>query len=155
MIPQNDSPSFAIRSGRSTEVASLLTLWEASVRATHLFLEEKDIVAIRKDIPAAMRDVTLLVAAGKDDTPVGFLGLSGSHVEMLFVAPAFFRQGVGTALLNAAQSMAAERALTVDVNEQNHDAMAFYMRQGFRVAGRSPFDRQGRPFPLLHLAKTM
>jgi len=43
--------------------------------------------------------------------------------------------------------------LRVDVNEQNAGASAFYESMGFQVAGRSPLDRQGRPYPLLHLVR--
>jgi putative acetyltransferase len=46
---------------------------------------------------------------------------------------------------------AAQGALTVDVNEQNPEALAFYRACGFTVAGRSEVDDAGRPFPLLHL----
>lgn len=43
---------------------------------------------------------------------------------------------------------------TVDVNEQNTQAVGFYARAGFTVTGRSPVDDEGRPYPLLHLALT-
>jgi putative acetyltransferase len=44
-------------------------------------------------------------------------------------------------------------ATTVDVNEQNPEAVAFYLRLGFRVEGRSELDSTGKPFPLLHMRK--
>ena len=40
---------------------------------------------------------------------------------------------------------------TLDVNEQNPQAVGFYEHEGFVVAGRSPVDDAGRPFPLLHM----
>jgi putative acetyltransferase len=42
-------------------------------------------------------------------------------------------------------------ALTVDVNEQNPEAVRFYEACGFAVVGRSEVDGSGRPFPLLHM----
>ena len=42
-------------------------------------------------------------------------------------------------------------ALSVDVNEQNPQALAFYLQCGFVQVGRSPLDPAGRPFPILHL----
>ena len=42
-------------------------------------------------------------------------------------------------------------ALTVDVNEQNPEAVRFYEACGFAVVGRSEVDSDGRPFPLLHM----
>ena len=44
-------------------------------------------------------------------------------------------------------------ALAVDVNEQNEAALRFYEALGFSVAGRSPPDAAGRPFPILHMKR--
>ncbi len=49
--------------------------------------------------------------------------------------------------------MACTDAPEVDVNEQNTQALDFYLRRGFHVVGRSPLDGQGRPYPLLHLRR--
>lgn len=40
----------------------------------------------------------------------------------------------------------------VDVNEQNEQAVGFYLKMGFTVTGRSALDGQGKPYPLLHMA---
>ncbi|SPU55612.1 Uncharacterized N-acetyltransferase YjaB [Brevundimonas vesicularis] len=47
--------------------------------------------------------------------------------------------------------MRARETLTVDVNEQNIQALGFYERLGFKVTSRSAVEGQGRPYPLLHL----
>ena len=85
--------------------------------------------------------------------PAGFMAFNGLQVEMLFVEPAYFGKGVGKALLQLAQQRAASKGLplTLDVNEQNPDALAFYRHMGFTVTGRSPLDSAGRPYPLLHM----
>ena len=81
---------------------------------------------------------------------MGFMGCNGPQVEMLFVDPACFRCGIGAALL--AHAKAAHKRLTLDVNEQNPQALTFYERQGFGIVGRSAQDGQGMPYPLLHMA---
>lgn len=45
-------------------------------------------------------------------------------------------------------------ALTVDVNEQNPEAVRFYEALGFELVGRSPVDDAGRPFPILHMRQS-
>ena len=82
------------------------------------------------------------------------MGRNGGHVDMLFVDPAFFGCGAGRTLLRLAweRAFAAGLPLTLDVNEQNPAAVAFYRRMGFVVTGRSPVDSAGRPYPLLHMA---
>ena len=39
----------------------------------------------------------------------------------------------------------------LDVNEQNPQALGFYLHEGFEVVGRSQTDGLGQPYPLLHL----
>ncbi|MCF6161393.1 hypothetical protein [Furfurilactobacillus milii] len=47
-----------------------------------------------------------------------------------------------------------EHIQTVDVNEQNPDALALYQHNGFHIVSRDAEDNQGRPFPILHLKLT-
>lgn len=76
--------------------------------------------------------------------------VASGHMEVLFVDPAFHGQGIGAALLRHGLSL--HPAMTTDVNEQNDQAIGFYERMGFRRTGRSPRDRQGRPYLLIHLS---
>ncbi len=39
----------------------------------------------------------------------------------------------------------------LDVNEQNPQALGFYLKQGFEVIGRTEHDGMGQPYPLLHM----
>lgn len=136
---------------RPGDLSRLFEVWESSVRATHAFLTEADLQAlvplVREGLPAfgpihVLRDDRGAVCA--------FLGIDGSKVEMLFVHADHRGRGVGARLL--AFAVETLGATEVDVNEQNPQAVGFYLRQGFRIVGRSPLDGQGRPFPLLHLA---
>jgi len=150
MMGRRSGPRWLIRPGRTEDHAALLDLWLRSVRATHRFLSEADIdelLPIVRD--AALPGLELWVLCAEEDTPVGFMGLSGSCVEALFLDPAFFRRGGGRKLLDHARALKGR--LTVDVNEQNPEAVQFYLANGFEAIGRSERDSGGRPFPLLHL----
>lgn len=124
-------------------------IWEGAVRATHDFLAEADIAEIRSELGRYFQAVELLAYRGADGAILGFAGLDGCKVEMLFVAPEARGKGVGSALLRYAVERHGAREL--DVNEQNAQALGFYLRMGFRVTGRSATDSSGRPFPLLHM----
>ena len=132
----------------------LIALWERSVRATHHFLGEDDIVALRPLVAEALGGgaLELWVLVGDDDVPVGFIGLDGDDISALFLEPTWRGRGGGRRLVGHAQALRGG-ALTVDVNEQNPDAVGFYAALGFTVVGRSPLDDGGRPFPLLHLRR--
>jgi putative acetyltransferase len=132
----------------------LLDLWERSVRATHHFLEDSDVVALRplvaEELASDAVDWWVLVSA--TEALIGFLGFASDTIEALFIDPDHHGQGGGKFLVAHAQSLGAG-ALAVDVNEQNEAALRFYKTLGFSVVGRSPTDAGGRPFPMLHMKR--
>ncbi|KAJ8738593.1 acetyltransferase [Aeromonas veronii] len=129
---------------------ALIDLWEASVRATHHFLPEAEILALKPLILEHYFDaVTLHSARTEEGQITGFSGVYEGKLEMLFVAPEARGSGVGRWLVAHAISQCG--ATQVDVNEQNEQAVGFYLKMGFTVTGRSPLDGQGKPYPLLHM----
>ncbi|MBF8754900.1 acetyltransferase [Pseudomonas guariconensis] len=140
-----------IRQATNADHPHLLNIWLRSVRATHHFLQESDI----EELLPQLRDVylpavELWVAVDAEDCPLGFVGLNENHVEMLFIEPGLRGKGIGRTLLDHARGSRSQ--MSVDVNEQNPDAVGFYLHYGFIQTGRSPLDGEGRPFPLLHLS---
>lgn len=132
----------------------LVALWERSVRATHAFLSDTDIVALRPAVAEdlARRDILWWVLRSDADELLAFLGFGDDRIEALFVDPAQRGRGVGRLLVGLAARLAASD-LHVDVNEQNAAAIRFYEANGFATIGRSPTDDAGRPFPLLHMRR--
>ena len=130
----------------------LLSVWESSVRSTHTFLSDSDIVALRPDVSKAFSLVESLYGAyDKNYSLQGFLGIAKEHIEMLFVDAGARGQGIGKKLLNYAVDNFS--AKYVDVNEQNQQGVGFYIHMGFHQIGRSDIDEQGRPFPILHMKR--
>jgi putative acetyltransferase len=143
-----------IRRARTAERDTLAALWERSVRATHDFLTEADIGALRPLVREALSDdaLELWVLTESADVPIGFMGLAGHDIAALFLEPARRGQGGGRRLVAHAQQL-RDGDLTVDVNEQNPAARGFYETLGFVVVGRSALDDGGRPFPVLHMRR--
>ena len=104
----------------------LLEIWEGSVRATHLFLSDEEILKIKEYVPQA------LIA-----------------VDKLFIAPEEMGKGIGRILLQHGIGNHGVNRLTV--NEQNPQAGGFYEHMGFHVYKRSELDGQGDPYPLLYM----
>ncbi len=133
-----------------TEYEDCLNIWELSVRATHNFISEEDInyfkpLILNEFLPA----VQLYCIKNENSKMMGFMGIADRKVEMLFVLPDYFRQGVGTKLMLYALNELDINA--VDVNEQNNSAFIFYKKLGFEVIKRSEVDGMGKPYPILHL----
>jgi len=134
------------------DFAEITDVWEASVRATHAFLREEDIQTIKPLVrDEYLHLVTLFGVRDATGRIAGFIGVAGNKIEMLFVHPHARGQGIGGQLL--AYATAHLGTDEVDVNEQNGQAVGFYLHAGFRVTGRSELDGQGQPFPLLHLKR--
>ena len=127
---------------------ALIGIWERSVRASHDFLDEEAIAGIKERMPDYFANVELF-AVSDGDSPVGFIGLHGNRIEMLFVDGDARGRGYGSALIDFAIGRGAAK---VDVNEQNPLALSFYRSKGFRITGRDETDDAGRPYPILHLS---
>jgi putative acetyltransferase len=140
-----------IRQALPGDRETLLDIWLRSVQATHDFVSAEDIQIfiplVRGYLASGQTEFWVLV--DERGALMGFMGIAGTKMESLFLAPEFHRRGGGRRLVKYAQARSAE--LTVDVNEQNAGALAFYDACGFVVEGRSPTDEMGRPYPLLHL----
>lgn len=140
----------SIRPVTAADYPRLTTIWEASVRATHAFLGEADIAFFK---PRIARDylpaVQAVCVCDTDNHILGFAGAADGRLEMLFLDPGCRSQGLGRRLLEYAIARLDVRAL--DVNEQNPQAVGFYLHMGFEVTGRSERDGMGKPFPLLHM----
>lgn len=72
-------------------------------------------------------------------TVVGFVAFSPDELAWLYVDPAAYRSGVGTALIEAVLAE-TQAALTAEVLDGNAAALATYLRAGFEVVGQA----QGR-----------
>ncbi len=92
---------------------ALSDLWEASVRATHHFLPETEILALKPLILEHYFDaVTLHSARTEEGQITGFSGVYEGKLEMLFVAPEARGSGVGRLLVAHPSRRAARRRLT-------------------------------------------
>ena len=130
----------------------LLKVWESSVRATHLFLSEGAIEDISKYVPQALKEIPfLIIAENENQMPVGFMGIAGQHLEMLFISDGERGKGLGRELLTYGIEKYAVNDLAV--NEQNPLAKGFYEHMGFEVYKRTECDEQGNPYPLLYMKR--
>ena len=136
---------------RRIEVADyprLVEIWESAVVNTHDFLKKEDFLYYKKRVPSYFPYVSLF-GFEQDDKLVGFIGISGGNMEMLFIDNDYRGKGVGRQLILYAIS---ELDVTkVYVNEQNIQAVGFYEHMGFHVVARSELDNEGKAYPILHM----
>jgi len=143
-----------LRASRPDDIEPMYEVWHASVLATHDFLSETDLaeicIQVRRDY-LPNRDFTVAVDDG--DRVIGFMRVEESEIDSLYIAPAFRRQGLGRRFV--AEATARGENLEVEVNAQNTQAVAFYSAMSFRVISSMHADREGRPYPLLRMRRSL
>ncbi|KRU28228.1 GNAT family acetyltransferase [Clostridium sporogenes] len=132
------------------DMDNILNVWESSVRATHTFLKEEDIISIKPQVKEGVDYVSKLLCV-RDEKGViqAFMGVHQSKIEMLFVDSNNRGNGIGKKLIDYAINVL--NAKFVDVNEQNTQGVGFYKYMGFDTFKRSEFDDHENPFPILHM----
>lgn len=104
----------SIRRSRHEEGEELVAIWCRSVDATHDFLSAEYRAELEELVRSFLPEAPLWVAVNERDRPVGFMLLSGQHMDALFIDPDVRGCGVGRMLVEHALSMAPE--LTTNVN---------------------------------------
>ncbi|SEW50025.1 GNAT family N-acetyltransferase [Chitinophaga arvensicola] len=139
-----------IESVEEAAYPEIVAVWEASVTATHDFLTPEDIAFFKPLIlNEYLKAVELSCIKDSDGHIIGFMGIAERKVEMLFIHPESRGMGIGKTLLGYAIREKGVNA--VDVNEQNPQAVGFYLHAGFKVVSRSATDGMGKPFPILSM----
>lgn len=140
----------SIRPAREADLDALTDVWERAARSSHQFMDPGDFAALRpaiRDAYLPSMDVWLVETA---DGPAAFVGARGSHVELLYVDPAFQGKGLGTRLLAV---VGEHGATSVEVYADNAVGVAFYRSQGFTEVQRRERDAAGRPYPMVVLRR--
>lgn len=67
-------------------ISKILEVWEDSVKATHLFLSNKEINNIKSYVPRALVEVShLIVVQNENNRPIGFMKIEDRKFEILFI----------------------------------------------------------------------
>ncbi|MDF2850611.1 MAG: family N-acetyltransferase [Sphingobacterium multivorum] len=138
-----------IRAASEADYAAILHIWENSVRATHDFLKEEDLQLYKRLIPTEYLPQLKVYVIDDNGHPTAFFAVSDDNLEMLFVDSAYRGKGLGTVALQ--HVLDKLQVYKVDVNEQNQQAVDFYLKKGYQLIGRSPVDGMGKSYPILHL----
>lgn len=140
------------RRATTEDYEKVLEIWERSVRKTHYFLEESDLMFYRSQIPNYLSQVELLLWSDQEQV-IGFSGHSEKDLDMLFLDPNYIGKRYGHLILT--WLINHKQITKIDVNEQNEKAKDFYLSHGFSVISRSETDGFGKAYPILHLERTI
>ncbi|MEJ5056360.1 GNAT family N-acetyltransferase [Sphingobacterium sp. MYb382] len=139
-----------IREAYIADYPALMTIWEGAVLTTHDFLATEDFELFKRLIPTEfLPQLRVFIIEDNKNKAQAFFSVSDDNLEMLFVAPTCRGKGYGkTAVDYVIQELQVRK---VDVNEQNEQALGFYLKAGYKQVGRSEKDGMGKNYPLIHL----
>jgi ribosomal protein S18 acetylase RimI-like enzyme len=147
--------SFAVRRAKEADVVSIAEVqiesWRAAYRGiiADATLDGMDIAkhAIQWQRAFDQRAPVWVAEAEAGEAIVGFIGLRGNEITVLYVRPEWQRRGVGRALLKSALTTIASEGGTLGwlwVLEANATARAFYAAVGGRISDTGPVKVEGQ-----------
>ena len=126
-----------VRAARPEEQAALEALQRRASLALGTYSAELEANPDAIDLPQAQIERGDVLVAEADGQVTGFAALEGGEIDGLFVEPALWRRGIGSALVEAAVHEARRRGLTLMTVVAEPAAQAFYERCGFREEGEA------------------
>ncbi|WP_246407821.1 GNAT family N-acetyltransferase [Microvirga lupini] len=139
-----------VRTAGADDVPALAAIAERSYRAAFAGILEQDVLQARDRMFFAERFASSwqrMLVAISEAKPAGFLLMSDSHIDMLFMDPDVRSRGGGALLLQEAERRGAK---SLECFRDNHAARRFYERHGWQVerAYDREFAGKGRSFVL-------
>jgi putative acetyltransferase len=156
------SAAFSLRAYQPLDLPTLVALFQASV--SQLTTQHYD-AAQRQAWSPEIADLTVwqtrfrslkLLIAEDGSAIAGFIGFSlDGHIDLLFTAPSFARQGVASALYAAAEQRLRAAGARELFTEASLVAHAFFARQGFSVQQAQTVTRGTVNLPRMLMRKTL
>ena len=128
-----------IRTYRESDLNQIINVWREAAEVAYTFLPGGQLDQEQVDIRTKYLPVAETWVCEQDGQVAGFISLFGNFIGGLFVAPAFQHRGIGTCLIEHAQTI--HRSLFLDVFRENARAIRFYRHCGFEIT-REGFDEQ-------------
>lgn len=145
-------PAFAeVRPYHSGDRASIISIWRRSSEIGHPFLSSEQLAAQQSVVEANSLDTAEIWVATLGGQPAAFIGLIDGFIGALFVDGPARGTGLGTQLLRHAIQL--KGTLSLEVYEQNRQAIGFYLRHGFQITDRAEQDSLGFPHPVLTMTR--
>lgn len=138
-----------IRPYTSSDEERVVDVWYQASLIAHAFLSEEILASERRAMSERWLPMAETLVYEADGVVLGFLSLVGNEVGAIFVDPEHQRQGVGSALMDAANE--ARPHLELEVLEANSRGRRFYEAYGFRLVDRHTNEASGHPALRLRL----
>ncbi len=119
-----------VRRARETDITRASEIWLNANLKAHSFIPAQYWVSNFELVKELLSQAEVYVYESGQKIH-GFIGLSGEHIEGIFVSGEMQSQGIGKALLDFAKER--KEKLCLNVYQKNTRAIRFYQREGFET----------------------
>ena len=132
----------AIRPFAADDAPAVIGVWHRSGRAAYQYLPTWQALTLERAgevFRAVIQPHCNIWVGTRGGDVVAFLALAGSYIDRMYVDPAEWRKGWGTAFILLAKQL-RPAGLELHTHQENHAARALYERHGFTAVkfGVSP-----------------
>ena len=121
-----------IRKFRESDLEALMEIWLDTNKKAHHFIDSSYWTDHYEMVKDMLPQADLYVFENQNTEEIeGFVGLTGQHIEGIFVKEASQSQGIGKQLLDYVKSLKSH--LSLSVYQKNTRAISFYQREQFRI----------------------
>ncbi len=121
---------FMIKKMQREDIDEVMKIWLDTNISAHTFISDQYWKDHYREVKQAISEALVYVYK-IDDKIVGFIGMIEDHIAGIFIRSDYQSQGIGKSLLAHVKKIYDH--LTLEVYAQNKKAIAFYMREGFKI----------------------
>ena len=120
-----------IRKHTEKDIDQIINIWYDASTLAHPFLKSTFVEKVKKDMREIYIPNSETWIFEEHNTAIGFISMLGNEIGGLFVLPNHHSKGIGTQLVNFANTIHNE--LEVEVFEKNRIGRSFYDKYGFKM----------------------
>lgn len=129
-----------LRNSEKADIERLAQIWLETNIAAHSFIKREYWESNFEMVRDALAESEIYIFEDENGIQ-GFIGMSCSYIEGLFVSAPAQSRGIGRQLLNHAKALKGH--LELSVYEKNERAVRFYIREGFKIQYRGTDENTG------------
>lgn len=124
------------------DIAGVMEIWLETNISAHPFIAEDYWKSNFETVKSMLPQAEIYIYENENTHEIeGFIGISGNHIEGIFVRDELQSNGIGSRMIKFSKSI--KRRLTLNVYQKNERAIGFYEKAGFQIRSENMDENTG------------